>query len=176
MPTSKWEIIRSCIESGYLDTDLTENQFVGILASTWYFGTGQRQARVMSTMTFWMCACVWACVNGGPDLVCMMEACLTFVNCGIWHLGVYHLLHISGACNVCPSWMLWLEPSSALVMLFSEWGCSFHGYFCVVWNCVVMYSYGRDITIVSPLFKSGKLPDEARTLTVADVAVKVQVS
>ena len=26
-------------------------------------------------------ACVWARVNGGPDLVCVMEACLVRVNC-----------------------------------------------------------------------------------------------
>ena len=35
---------------------------------------------------FYVCACVCACVNGGPDLVCVMEACLIhviFVDCGI---------------------------------------------------------------------------------------------
>ena len=55
---------------------------------------------------FDVCECVYARVNGGPDLVCVMEACLICVicvNCGIWNLGIYQLLRISGACNVCPS-------------------------------------------------------------------------
>ena len=62
---------------------------------------------------FW-CVCMCVCrVNGGPDLVCVMEACLICgicVNCGIWNLGIYQLLRISGACNVCPSCVLWLDP------------------------------------------------------------------
>ena len=64
---------------------------------------------------FDVCACVCGRVNGGPDLVCVMEA--------IWNLGIYQLLHISGACNVCPSCFLWLDPSLTLVMSVSKWGC-----------------------------------------------------
>ena len=65
-------------------------------------------------------------VDGGPDLVCVMEACLIrviCVNCGIRNLGIYKLLRISGTCNVCPSCVLWLDTSRALVMSVSKWGC-----------------------------------------------------
>ena len=69
----------------------------------------------------WVCA-VWMVVR----TLCVMEACLInviCVNCGIWNLGIYQLLHISGACNVCPSSVLWLDPSPTLVMSVSKWGC-----------------------------------------------------
>ena len=70
------------------------------------------------------CVCMCVCrVNGGPDLVCVMEACLICVNCGIWNLEIYQLLRISGACNVCPSCVLWLDLSPAWVMSVSKWGC-----------------------------------------------------
>ena len=75
---------------------------------------------------FDVCACVWARVNGGPDIACVMEACLicvTCVNCAIWNLGIYRLLRFSGACNVCSSCVLWLDPSPTLVMSVSTWGC-----------------------------------------------------
>ena len=65
-------------------------------------------------------------VNSVPDLVCVMEACLIrviCVSCGIWNLEIYKLLRFSGACNVCPSCVLWLDPSLALVMSVSKWGC-----------------------------------------------------
>ena len=69
----------------------------------------------------WVCA-VWMVVR----TLCVMEAWLInviCVNCGIWNLGIYQLLHISGACNVCPSSVLWLDPSPTLVMSVSKWGC-----------------------------------------------------
>ena len=73
------------------------------------------------------CVCMCVCrVNGGPDLVCVMEACLICVICvnrGIWNLGIYQLLRIGGACNVCPSCVLWLNLSPAWVMSVSKWGC-----------------------------------------------------
>ena len=79
----------------------------------------------------YVCACVFARVNGRPDLVCEIEACLIrviFVNCVIRNLGIYPLLlvRISGACNVCPSCVLW--PGLIRVPLWwchwvSQWGC-----------------------------------------------------
>ena len=40
-------------------------------------GTGQHQATVMTTVTYrYVRVCVCECVNGGPDLVCVKEACL----------------------------------------------------------------------------------------------------
>ena len=88
---------------------------------------------------FDMYVCVCARGNGGPDLVCVTEACLIrviCVNCGIWNLGIYQLLRISDACYVCPSCELWLDLSPALVMSVSKWGYQFRGNFCVVWNGV----------------------------------------
>ena len=94
----------------------------------------------------WCFRCVRVSVcDVGPDLVCVMEACLILVicvNCGIWNLGVYHVLHISGACNVCPSCVLWLDSSPTLVMSISMWGCWFQGYFAShgIWNCVFFFN------------------------------------
>ena len=75
---------------------------------------------------FYVCACVFGRVNGGSDLVCVMKACLIrviCVNCAIRNLGIYQMLCISGTCNVCSSCVLWLDPSPALVMSVSKWGC-----------------------------------------------------
>ena len=75
---------------------------------------------------FW-CVCMCVCrVNGGPDLVCVMKACLIRVirvNCSIRNLGIYQMLRISGTCNVCSSCVLWLDLSPAWVMSVSKWGC-----------------------------------------------------
>ena len=75
---------------------------------------------------FW-CVCMCVCrVNGGPDLVCVMKACLIrviCVNCGIRNLGIYQMLRISGTCNVCSSCVLWLDLSPGWVMSVSKWGC-----------------------------------------------------
>ena len=73
------------------------------------------------------CVCMCVCrVNGGPDLVCVMKACLIrviCVNCGIRNLGIYQMLRISGTCNVCSSCVLWLDLSPAWVVSVSKWGC-----------------------------------------------------
>ena len=48
-------------------------------ASAWHWpasGHGDAYCDV-----FYVCACVCAYVNGGPDLVCVMEACLIRVIC-----------------------------------------------------------------------------------------------
>ena len=55
---------------------------------------------------FYVCACVCARVNGSPDIVCVMEACLICgicVNCGISNIGIYQLLRISGAPMFAPA-------------------------------------------------------------------------
>ena len=75
---------------------------------------------------FW-CVCMCMCrVNGGPDLVCVMKACIIrviCVNCGVRNLGIYQMLCISGTCNVCSSCVLWLDLSPAWVVSVSKWGC-----------------------------------------------------
>ena len=110
------------IETNVLCDKLDRICHVGFAGAWHWLASGRSDAYCdVFYVCAWVCA-VWMVVR----TMCVMEACLIHVicvNCGIWNLGIYQLLHISGACNVCPSSVLWLDPSPTLVMSASKWGC-----------------------------------------------------